>query len=555
MTATPVVIDLSGAPETGAAWRGTIRDNALVLRPPGGGPERKVSLPRKLRMAELTAKQARRWAAVHGEVSRLVGGHHLRIVVDFDSDLRDLVRALRAWGLIQYSVYTAGAIGPIRPDHYPFLASADEVIFGDQDDERALSSSFAGGWLTGDPVSPGSPVDSPGPGSLRVLLVAYFAGACGAVGAKRVNYWASELAVESDSPLTVDVATAMPEGFAADARHHFVPDQGRAQLLTPFAQEPEWCSAAIDREVAQSKLFSTAGYYWRYGLEAYFDGRSDEFDVVVISGNPFTPFEFAAYAKRRWGAAVVLDYRDPFAHNPRMSYTDAARQEAAYVERGYNLASDVVTVVNDDCVGLVAGPSDVPVAIVPNGFDDRVLEPLVVEEPRPTDGPITIAHAGSFYADRSPSALIGALTPGRHRLIHVGPTAGIDVSGLAGTVVDALGALPYADAMAAIAGADLGLVYVTDSGFETPTKIYDYLGLGLEVLIVTTGPIRGGALGRVLDGVPGVHWVPNSQEQLRAFLADYEPGPRLDGPYRGQFSRREGTRRLLDQVQALVTER
>jgi hypothetical protein len=552
MTATPVVIDCTDAHQIDASWRGAIGRGELLLRPSSGGSVHRIQLPRQLLMAELTSKRARQWTAVQHQVARAVGGGGIHFVVDFDSPIRDLVRALSAWGFAQYTVHVGTTVALVRPEHYPYLACAAAVVFADPEDERRLASTFAGGWRDAAAPEPGSTHLAAGDDPLRVLLVAYFAGSCGAVGAKRINYWASELPREADRPLTVDVVSAMPQGQAPDVRHHFVPDRGRAELVTPFEGEPEWRACAVGREVEQSAKFSTAGYYWRYGLERYFQDRLEVFDAVVISGNPFAPFEFATWAKRRWGAAVLLDYRDPFANNPRMRYTDQARQEAAYVERGYNLASDAVLVVNDDCVGLVAGPRDARVVVVPNGYDDRALDSLVRSEPGPASDVVTLAHAGSFYADRSPNALVAALKPGRQRLIHIGPVGPFVSLEDASDVVDVRGGMPYAKAMATIAGADLGIVYVTDTGFETPTKIYDYLGLGLEVLVITTGPVRGGALGRALEDVPGVHWVPNRREALLDFLTGYKPELHLDRSRRESFSRRHGTRHLFDQLRMLV---
>jgi hypothetical protein len=547
-----VVIDCTDGHELGASWRGTLENGELLLRPSSGGSMHRIQLPRQLLMAELTSKRARQWAAVHHEVVRAVGGGGIHFVVAFDSPMRDLVRALNAWGLAQYSVHVGTAVPLVRPEHYPYLACAAEVVFADPEDEHRLASTFAGGWRdAGAPGSGGARLAT-GDDPLRVLLVAYFAGACGAVGAKRINYWASELPGEADRPLTVDVASAMPRGQAAGARHHFVPDRGRAELVTPFEGEPEWRVCAVGREVEQSAKFSTAGYYWRYGLERYFQDREDEFDAVVISGNPFAPFEFASWAKRRWGAVVLLDYRDPFANNPRMRYTDQARKDAAYVERGYNLTADAVLVVNDNCARLVAGPRDARVVVVSNGYDDRALDPLVMNEPRSAADVVTLAHAGSFYADRSPEPLVAALQPGRQRLIHVGPPGPLTGVEAGSDVVDIRGGMSYTNAMATIAGTDLGVVYVTESGFETPTKIYDYLGLGLEVLVVTTGPIGGGALGRVLQNVPGVYWVPNEHGALVDFLTAYEPERRSGRSHRESFSRRAGTRHLFEQLRMLV---
>ena len=257
----------------------------------------------------------------------------------------------------------------------------------------------------------------------RLLLISYFSGPCRTVGVQRVNYWAEQIETLSEGAFEVHLATAIDWGDA-DTKVHYVPDLHLASILGIYEAFPGWATPFNETEVRDAKCFNTLSYYWRYALEAYFDRLDLSFDAVLISGNPFAVFDFGAYAKRRWHARVLLDYRDPFANNPRMRYAEAARQHARYIEKGYNLQADLALVVNDDCLRYIESPEDIPAVIIPNGFDERALDGI---EPPPLPGDaIKLVHAGSLYYDRSPRALLTSIKPGQHELHHVGSLSGID---------------------------------------------------------------------------------------------------------------------------------
>jgi len=361
---------------------------------------------------------------------------------------------------------------------------------------------------------------------------------------QRVNYWTEEIERLSGGQVEVHLATAI-EWQTPAANVHYVPDQYIADLIGEDGEFLDWAPAFYENESVDAKHFNTLTYYWRFALERYFEKLALSFDVVVISGNPFAVFDFAAFAKRNWYAKVFLDYRDPFANNPRMKYSDTARDYAKFVERGYNFQSDLCIAVNDMCLDYLEGKDDVNTLVVPNGYDERAFEAVA---PRALEGDqIKFVHAGSFYYDRSPRALITNLDPARHAFHHVGNTSGIDEDILQAEGLVCHGTQAYSDTLSLLGGGDCGIVYVSETGFETPTKLYEYLAFGLDILICTHGPIKAGALASVLKDHPGVFWCENSDEGIQGFLESYVPTPASEVDNE-RFTRRHTAGLLIDAI-------
>ena len=106
------------------------------------------------------------------------------------------------------------------------------------------------------------------------------------------------------------------------------------------------------------------------------------------------------------------------------------------------------------------------------------------------------------------------------------------------------GLQPYATALSIIAGSDCGIVLLTESGFESTTKIFDYLSFDLDVLVISPDDTPRGPLGEIGQAGGKLHWVCNTRASIEQFLAHYQPSPRRPG-FGARYSRAESTRRLL----------
>lgn len=565
MTLSKLVL-ISNSPEA----RAVEQSDASVLRLDQSGKSLVTSngdtieLPaRNFLLRQNTRTNLTPWLKVLEELEKL-SGPNACLAVDFDHPLRELMLVARATGKFRYSLFLSGLVERISVPEYALLGNADTVLWYKSSHAASLRKAYVGhyvdisvqDWQAKIPVaaaresSDGSPKVAKKTSAQppkRVLLVSYFSGPCRTVAVQRINYWTEQLGKLSKSEIEVHLATAIDWG-AQEENIHFVPDLHIASLLTAAGVFPEWSVSFFENEIFDAKHFNTLSYYWRYALEAYFEKLDIDFDAVIISGNPFAVFDFAAFAKRQWYAKVLLDYRDPFANNPRMKYSDSARAHAKFVERGYNFQADFCVAVNEMCLDYLEGGEESGKLVIPNGYDERIFEGIDPSEL--TTDTINFVHAGSFYHDRSPRALITQLDPGKHSFHHVGNTAGIEEDLLASDGLVCHGRKPYDETLALLGAGDCGIVYVSETGFETPTKLYEYLAFGLDVLICTHGPIKGGALQDVLKDHPGVFWCKNTDEGIREFLADYTP-TKSGGKNNERFSRRHAAENLIHVIKGL----
>ncbi len=494
------------------------------------------------------------------------------VIMDFDHPLRELMLIAQVRSsTFSYGFLFCSTIDRILPIDYALLGSAKMHLFEDEQSEASFRKMYIGPYtplfpddtfasrfkqLTNENIERAinrkavvknsiKPID---PIKKRLLIVSYFSGPCRTVGVQRVNYWAEQISNLSNGDFDVHLATAI-DWTAIDQNVHYIPDLNLAAVMENNDLTIEWASAFNEVESQNAKYFNTLSYYWRYSLETYFDKLDIQFDAVVISGNPFAVFDFTIYAKRYWNARTLLDYRDPFANNPRMKFSDKAREYARYVEKGYNIQADLALVVNDECLDYIESPLDIPACNIPNGFDERVFENFKRQE---LPGKATkFVHAGSLFYDRSPRAIIEGIQVGKHEFHHIGNLAGIDEDLFETPGFTTYGLCSYSKTMEILSGGDCGIVYVSEKSFETPTKVYEYIALGLDILICTHGKLHTGALTKVLQEYPGVYWCKNNEESVREFLKNYTPNKhRQKGDMK--FSRRHAAQKLIAVIEELL---
>lgn len=206
--------------------------------------------------------------------------------------------------------------------------------------------------------------------------------------------------------------------------------------------------------------------------------------------------------------------------------------------------------MNRDCIDLLEAREDVNVAIIPNGFDERVTAHIETET-LPGNF-INFVHAGTIYRWGSPAALVRALDPARHRLHHVGSTADLTTELLNSPCLVTHGRQRYEQTLSIIGGSDCGVVFVTESGFETGTKIFDYLAMGVDILLCTHGKLHKGTLHSMLGDRPGVYWCTNDEEHIGEFLKGYVPSSSRASREKAQFSRAHSTKLLIQHIMELV---
>lgn len=470
------------------------------------------------------------------------------LVMGPNHGLTDLALFAHAAHAIPHGAWLTDIPVAMTPTALALLSSAEGMAFTDAGAEALFRRSWPAP-VTNLPNTalidlPDRPTLQPSrqvPGVTNVLLVAYYAGPSPTVGVQRINYWFERMAELSEGRVRVDLALATAWPDAPD-QVHVVPDLGPAEVCRPGGQVDAWGLAHIEHINDAARSYSVTGGFWHLSLEKYFDAREDDYDVVIISGNPFSYFEFARYAKQRWYAATVLDYRDPFSQLPRALWGAEQQDRARQDEIGWNFAADMITVVNDVCAALVVNHNPAAeVVVVPNGWDDGFPLPAQVGR---EGSAVRLAHAGQWYRITHPEALIDAVSRTGVELHQFGP----DLPSFGRPGIRNHGRRSKQALYEQLATMHCGVTFSSEQGFETPTKVFDYLALGLDVLVLYQGEAEGSALHTLLDGTEGVHWVENTPEHIAAFLTDYRPAAGVDPARALLFSRRTSTQRFLEHI-------
>ncbi|MDO5677967.1 MAG: hypothetical protein Q4G35_10730 [Propionibacteriaceae bacterium] len=491
------------------------------------------------------------WNAVIAWLRRHVANPLL--VMGPNHGLTDLALWAHAAHGIPHGAWLTNQIVSLTSSALALLSSASGVVFTDSKAE----ATFRASWPTPLPSFQDSPlvelVDQPAvppalrtPGVTRVLLVGYYAGPSPTVGVQRINYWFNNLARLSEGRVQADLvmATAWPD---APERAHVVPDMGPAEVFQPGGAIEPWGLAHVKNTDEASKAYSVTGGYWPFALQRYFDAREDEYDVVIISGNPFSYFEFARYAKQRWYAATILDYRDPFSRSPRLELTPEQLERATHDEATWNFAADMITVVNSACAELVVSKNaQAEIEIIPNGWDDTSNLPGRNEERAP-HGQIRLTHAGQWYEITHPADLIEAVAAADVTLHQFGPDLPSD--GVPNVLNH--GRRGRTQLYGELATMHCGVTFSSAQGFETPTKVFDYLALGLDILVLHDGAPADSALHALLGDTEGIHWVENDVTKITEFLSEYQPTAHTDPARAERFSRAAATRKLISHIEKL----
>jgi len=288
--------------------------------------------------------------------------------------------------------------------------------------------------------------------------------------------------------------------------------------------------------------------------------RSEAFDVVFISGPPFSQFLLAP-AARLWGRVpVVLDYRDEWG-------TVAAEYEMGGITRRWSArfleplclraARAVTTATPAFREALLARFSFLAkrtVVTLPNGYDPEDLPQFL---PDPPSDRFVVTYAGTVFRLTRPSGLLRAL--GRIRAEHPDLATLLDVRFIGRVVeteqrtladaahlgVRTLGYMDHSAALAESARSHLNLCLLSDApGAERiyPQKIFELAHIGRPILTLAPLGALAGLVGE-LGLEPAIH--PEDEEaiaeylvsQLRRFQAGVGVGTHTMGGSEKRFSR------------------
>ena len=247
--------------------------------------------------------------------------------------------------------------------------------------------------------------------------------------------------------------------------------------------------------------------------------------VLYATGGPWTTFLVARDLSRLTRVPLVVDFRDPWAHNPAvrprggMLEGVAKRQEASVVRRACRIVAntDVLQETLTQAHGASVGEKCV---VINNSFDESDYE---MPEPPQADT-LTLSYVGSLYGAHSPEPFLRAVklllekypdTHGRFRVRLVGsgaPRTNQLVLGLGlGDVVEVGAPVPHAEAVKLQRSSQALLLFLTvasDHSTFIPSKLFEYVAARRCIFAVT----RGGALQRILKSRNLTSWIYEPEE-------------------------------------------
>ncbi len=383
----------------------------------------------------------------------------------------------------------------------------------------------------------------------RVLIVSYFSLPTTLVSTQRLSYWHKSLEeIAAAAGVALEViwlsATTNAETFP---RNRVVKDRGNF-LVSSMARNK--LAKAINVGVP------SLGMSWSDYVKEETKKWDESFDTVVISVGPFGYLELGAYFKELWESQIIYDFRDPYGGDPRMIFTKEQRawidqHEEENVDNG-----DVVVSVNQQCLEVIAPNVNIHRAIVNNGFNETVINDATNLQARDSENSeessplekIRFVYCGTIFRNLGIDEFLNALSPNRHNLVHFGrdQTNSQVLKEHEGT--EQRGFLNDKSLLAyEMLKCDAGILRLGGESTTGTTKVFDYIGCDLDIIIITDGKVESGAVHDLTKDLEGVFWVKNNSSEINKFLASYIP-TRNKRKDRNNFSRRSQASTLLNLI-------
>ncbi len=230
--------------------------------------------------------------------------------------------------------------------------------------------------------------------------------------------------------------------------------------------------------------------------------RSEGFDVILATGGPWVSLVLGWLLSKLSGSPLILDYRDPWIHNPTRRSKSGLRRvfESAIEQRIVRSAIGVVLNTPELRDVFVRAFPDIPstrVITLTNAYDPEVTN-LRHSVGGRQERALVVTHMGHLYRSRSPMPLLetvkqmlddGELGCDDLRVQFIG-SADFDLDavvrsmGLEG-IVQARPPVDHARALLLLAASDVLLLLQSGFPLQVPAKLFEYLALDKPVLALT----------------------------------------------------------------------
>ena len=303
----------------------------------------------------------------------------------------------------------------------------------------------------------------------------------------------------------------------------------RATVITgPAPEEPSAAGNYLLRQIPDSvaivrvpKCYQRTAFWFpsvddafMHGVEGYFKAIAlldqEPPAVVMASGPPFHSFVAAYYTARRYGAPLVLEFRDEWTQTP-FDFIKLGNADQRWEERCLRHADLVIFTTDSQRQHLMQFYpflDGAKCAVVANGWEpDDFADAPFIGQRRPAT-PITLAYLGNLGAMASPDNFFDTLADalaanpylrGWLKLKLVGQKRPDALAKLRAfpfpDVIELIDPIPKADACNMMCDVD-GLLLLNPTGLKRyiQGKLYEYIASGTPVLVFGTG----GEIGHVI---------------------------------------------------------
>ena len=366
---------------------------------------------------------------------------------------------------------------------------------------------------------------------MKVLLVAYYFKPYKGVGGLRSTYWAENIN-ELDSGIVMDVVTAQEqltdESLPGNGKIFTVRDNKKSKLSKFIRFDP--------------------GINWRIPLSEFIEKLETKYDTVIFSGSPFLHFLLAKKMKKKMNCQIIFDFRDPFANNPYYKSSFLKMVVRKFLERiMINLANKCIT-VNEFCRGLIENNNSIEIEIIENGFNEKIIDSVLSGISQNEVAKYSLVYAGKLYGASPEPFLETISTPeyvNKINFCYIGPDfERVDRYNKGNFNV--LKMLPYDKAINQVAMSNTGIIFTGGQPFQSTTKVFDYMGLNKNILIITEGKIRSGNIYEITKDYPYVFWAQNNSKSIsEAIDKTLAVKYRNTFEMREKYSRKEGLKKLI----------
>jgi len=370
---------------------------------------------------------------------------------------------------------------------------------------------------------------------MKILFISYHFHPSNLVGAKRVSYWAKNLEKFSKRKIHTSLVTTQNEALNQNP-----------EIDNIFIVEPV-------KELSQFRI--DAGSEWYYNLKPFLLNhlQNSSYDYCIITGNPFGHFLIIKELKR-FKIKTLLDFRDPFAVNPRSRFTLKSKVKSillSFLEYYFIANTHKSIVVNKYCIEHIRFRRFLTekIEIIDNGFDETILYNTQTKELNTRRNQISLAYSGSIFKDRDPKNLIKVIQQYSDSLeFHL--IGNINNIYKAKNVV-LHGLLSYEENLKLLQKKDILVVLATGHQFESSTKVFDYIALKKPIMVIFNEWQGKGALFDILNTYPlavfskntiedieiSIDKIINSIDTFKSKIVDYDVS---------KFSRKNGLLTLLN---------